>query len=259
MQCPSCGRQVGDDDQYCAKCGQSLKAAPEALREIVRSELERELSSKYKDQKFVAVETAESVAERLEKWGKWFFVFAAVPTAILLAVLAVVGVTSYLDAIKKIEIAKQKADSLTKTNEEIDAETKKARSDLESFKRELGSIRSDLRASVQATISDLRAQTEETRRLVAPLKGRVDLLSANITDADVTSVTAVNAAMAKAFASNDLSKVVTFLKAMGAPVDETSSKDKVESELRSLGGKIGTDAALRKKYFEEAKKAGLIQ
>jgi hypothetical protein len=81
----------------------------------------------------------------------------------------------------------------------------------------------------------------------------------NITDTDVTSVTAVNAAVAKAFASNDLSKVVTFLKAMGAPVDETSGKDKVESELRSLGGKIGTDAALRKKYFDEAKKAGLIQ
>jgi hypothetical protein len=80
-----------------------------------------------------------------------------------------------------------------------------------------------------------------------------------ITATEVKGATDVNGAVAKAFADNNLSKVVAFLKAMGASVDEASTKDKLESELRSLGRRIATDEALRKKYFEEARKAQLIQ
>jgi hypothetical protein len=81
----------------------------------------------------------------------------------------------------------------------------------------------------------------------------------NISAADLKSVTDLNQAIAKTFAGTDLSKVKAWLKAMGIAVEESTTKDQLETEIRELGRKTTTDEALRKKYFEEAKKAGLIQ
>lgn len=81
----------------------------------------------------------------------------------------------------------------------------------------------------------------------------------NVTAAEVNSATAVNAAVAKAFQSGDLTKVIAFLKAMGAITEDNPSKDLVESAFRDLGRRIATDETLRNKYFDQAKKAGLIQ
>lgn len=58
--------------------------------------------------------------------------------------------------------------------------------------------------------------------------------------------------------SGDPAKVVAFLKAMGVAVDASTPKDKLEQEIRALGRKILTDAALRKKWEEEIQKAGLV-
>jgi hypothetical protein len=81
----------------------------------------------------------------------------------------------------------------------------------------------------------------------------------NISAEDVKSVSEANQAIGKAFQDNDLTKVTSFLKAMGAISEDSPGKDKLESALRELGKKITTDEALRKKYFDEVKKAGLIQ
>lgn len=83
----------------------------------------------------------------------------------------------------------------------------------------------------------------------------------DITEDDVKCATAVNQAAAQAVASGDFTKLIVFLKAMGQSVDETSDQKKresVETGLRDLGSKILTDATLRKKYCDEAKKAQLI-
>lgn len=81
----------------------------------------------------------------------------------------------------------------------------------------------------------------------------------NITPEDVKSSSDLNAAVAKAFANGDLTKVIAWLKAMGVVTKATPTKDEVESAIRDLGKKTFTDEALRKKSFDEAKKAGLIQ
>ena len=108
MICPNCGKQTPEEDAFCGKCGQLLTAS---LRELVQTELQNQLSAKYKDQKLVAVETAESIVERLEKWSKWLFFAMGIPTAILLAALATLGITSYREG-------KQKIDGAVKSGEE---------------------------------------------------------------------------------------------------------------------------------------------
>ena len=81
----------------------------------------------------------------------------------------------------------------------------------------------------------------------------------NVSTEEVKSATDVNQAVARAFAANDLSKVIAFLKAMGVTVADNPGKDQVEVAFRALGAKAITDPALRQKYFMEAQKAGLIQ
>ena len=105
MICPNCGKQTPEEDAFCGKCGQVLAASPATLHEIVQTELQNQLGANYKDQKLVAIETAESIVERLEKWSKWFLVALGIPTAILLATLATIGITSYREGIQKIDRA----------------------------------------------------------------------------------------------------------------------------------------------------------
>jgi hypothetical protein len=91
----------------------------------------------------------------------------------------------------------------------------------------------------------------------------------NITAADVKTMTDLHAVIDKAFKTNALTEVIVWLKAMGVVSDadlkcpsgecDTASQDKLQSAIRELGSKITTDENLRKKYFDEAKKAKLIQ
>jgi hypothetical protein len=91
----------------------------------------------------------------------------------------------------------------------------------------------------------------------------------NISAVDVKSITDLNAAIAQAFSGNAFAEVVAWLTAMGSVSDsdlkctagkcDATSQEKIESSIRDLGNKILTDEALRKKYFDEARKAKLIQ
>lgn len=84
----------------------------------------------------------------------------------------------------------------------------------------------------------------------------------NVSAAEAKSATDVNAAVAKAFNSNnanDLSNVIKWLKAMGVTIADNAPKDQVEAAYRQLGAKTLGDPAFRQKYFTEAQKAGLIQ
>lgn len=76
----------------------------------------------------------------------------------------------------------------------------------------------------------------------------------NVSTEEVKSATDVNQAVARAFAANDLSKVIAFLKAMGVTVADNPSKDQVEVALRALGAKTIADPALRQKYFMDGKR-----
>jgi len=90
----------------------------------------------------------------------------------------------------------------------------------------------------------------------------------NISAVEVKSMSNLNAAIATAFRTNDFTKVIAWLKAMGLPTDglqcpggacDAPSQDRLEAAIREFGSKITTDETLRKKYFDEARTAKLIQ
>lgn len=215
MICPNCGKQTPEEDAFCGKCGQVLAASPATLHEIVQTELQNQLGANYKDQKLVAIETAESIVERLEKWSKWFLVALGIPTAILLATLAIIGVSSYREGIQKIdsavksgekriavanqgaeaalrnaESAKQKAADASKNIGEVEKVTKSAQEAAKS----LDSIRSEQRSRLEANQGEItkldqliKSQKASVDREIASLKqqgeslqGRVQVLEADV-------------------------------------------------------------------------------
>ncbi|MDX2181741.1 MAG: hypothetical protein SFV18_19265 [Bryobacteraceae bacterium] len=83
-------------------------------------------------------------------------------------------------------------------------------------------------------------------------------LVAAVTPQDLADSRKLDAAVRRAFVSNNLAKVRDFLKALGSEVDNNTTEAKLEAEYKSQAKKAETDSAFRKKYFDEAKKAGLI-
>jgi hypothetical protein len=79
----------------------------------------------------------------------------------------------------------------------------------------------------------------------------------DVTVGDVENAKKLNATIAAEFASNKLTKTVAFLTAMGVKVDDPTDKAKVEAAYRDLANQAFDDPVLKKKFDEEAKKAGL--
>jgi len=73
----------------------------------ILSKLRAYLDERLKDAKAVEIEIAEAAATRISSWVKLFGVFAGIPTAILLATLALLGVTSFLELRHKEDEAAQ--------------------------------------------------------------------------------------------------------------------------------------------------------
>ena len=81
----------------------------------------------------------------------------------------------------------------------------------------------------------------------------------NISSSDVVSISAINAAIAKAFSTNNLGPVEAYLKELGIAVPPSPTKETLEDEIRQLGIQLPEDPALRKKAYAAAKTANLIQ
>ncbi|HEY5174385.1 MAG TPA: hypothetical protein VII95_02340 [Terriglobales bacterium] len=81
----------------------------------------------------------------------------------------------------------------------------------------------------------------------------------DVTVQDVENAKKLNETIAAEFAANKLDKTVAFLKAMGVTVDDPTDKAKVEAAYRDLANRAFDDPVLKKKFDEEAKKAGLIK
>ena len=81
----------------------------------------------------------------------------------------------------------------------------------------------------------------------------------NITAADVVSISAINAAIAKAFADDKLGPVEDYLKAMKIAVPPNPTKDTLDQELRELSNQLDEDPVSREKAYAAAKAAKLIQ
>jgi len=81
----------------------------------------------------------------------------------------------------------------------------------------------------------------------------------DVTVQDVENAKKLNETIAAEFAANKLDKTVAFLKAMGVTVDDPTDKAKVEAAYRDLANRAFDDPVLKKKFDEEAKKAGLFK
>jgi uncharacterized protein YoxC len=101
MNCPFCQAQSAEDAKYCAKCGAPLdpiaNKLKDYLRSDLRSEVERVIEARLKDQKLVELDTSLAVAERLTGWAKLFGVFVGIPLSALALLLGFLGIRSYQD------------------------------------------------------------------------------------------------------------------------------------------------------------------
>jgi hypothetical protein len=101
MICPKCHSGGPDGKAYCADCGSPLDPVDEKIRAYVQAALRDSL----KDQKSLPIEIADKAVERF-----WFYAkLIAVPSGLVLLALAVWGISSYKDAVGKIQTAGQQA------------------------------------------------------------------------------------------------------------------------------------------------------
>lgn len=112
-----------------------------------------------------------------------------------------------------------------------------------------GTLSSGLQQLGQTAATDAKAQSTELA------KAQV----ATFSKTEAESAIELRKAVVAALATNDLSKVIAWLKAMEMTVADNPSKADVEAAYRALGEKIRADTTLRDKYFAEARKAGLIK
>lgn len=121
MTCSVCGGTNPSDHRCCKECGARLDQAGDALAEQVLAILRREL----RDQKVVELETSQAVLERVSAWAKLFGYFVAVPLALLIATLAIWGVSNFTDFKSKVDKAQEKIDQAQKKLNDADSQADK--------------------------------------------------------------------------------------------------------------------------------------
>ena len=161
-QCPQCHAAFAPEDRFCRSCGSYLrddaKAIDAYLAKAVPERIDAALATRFKDQKIVEVETAEKLAERAMNWLKLAGFFIAIPLVVCGAVLSFLGIKTY----SSLEEASQKATSLQtlvsnaekqfgglpKRMEELDAQAKSAKSQLDEQIKQIDARQKTLQAQV---------------------------------------------------------------------------------------------------------------
>ena len=140
MECFRCKEHNPEDKKYCGECGFPLDPNTSALLDVLNSNLRKEIQNaiadRIKEQKLVEIETAHAIVAKLSNWAKLFGFFAGIPLAILLIILAILGIKTYTDFSKKVEnatiVVSQKlseadnrAEEMKKTAEKLEEKYKK--------------------------------------------------------------------------------------------------------------------------------------
>jgi hypothetical protein len=160
MTCPYCKSENISGHRFCGACGKPIDgpALDAALAEAIDARIHSVIDRKLQNQNLVEITTAQAVVTRITDWAKLFSLVTAVPLAILLASLAIWGVTSFLDFRKKVETGKAEISSdINDTRNEL-ATTKKTTEELktavQAAKDELGSLPLDVK-SLQSKVAKL--------------------------------------------------------------------------------------------------------
>jgi uncharacterized coiled-coil protein SlyX len=97
MNCLRCNNPSPEGKKFCADCGSPLDLEAIRFEARVGKAVEETLNSKFKDQKFIQLETSQAIAERLQGWAKLFGFFVGLPFAMLLLIVSVFGIEKVSD------------------------------------------------------------------------------------------------------------------------------------------------------------------
>jgi hypothetical protein len=113
-KCNRCGRTNPEAFAFCPACGQQMaeRGHSELEEDRVLSKLQAYLEKRLKGAKAVEIEIAEAAATRISSWVKLFGVFAGIPAALLVATLALLGVTSFVQLQDKEKAATKQVDDV---------------------------------------------------------------------------------------------------------------------------------------------------
>jgi hypothetical protein len=129
IKCLNCGNDNPGSNLFCGRCGARMDAPQAALAEAIRAVIKQEL----RDQKVVEVEITQAIASRLTDWAKLFGFFAAIPLGLLLATLAIWGVSKFADVNDKLTMAQDRAKALQDTSSELGKRYTKLEDQLSQF------------------------------------------------------------------------------------------------------------------------------
>jgi outer membrane murein-binding lipoprotein Lpp len=145
LLCPHCSSQNPPGQKFCGECGHSLQNPVPDSETLAAfdARIQAAIDRRLQDQSIVEIKTAQAIVTRVTDWAKLFALITAVPLAILLATLAIWGVTSFLDFRKKVDSGKEQ---ITADIQSARDDIKKTHNDTESLKNEVNAARTELGA-----------------------------------------------------------------------------------------------------------------
>ena len=106
VECARCKAGNPAGKRFCGDCGAPLDPALAAASQFMETSLHDRvkaiLTENYKDQKLVEVETTQAIASRFSEWAKLLGFFVGIPVAVLLLVLAALGIKTYSDFVSQV-------------------------------------------------------------------------------------------------------------------------------------------------------------
>ena len=133
-KCPLCQTPLFHGQKFCVECGapcdRDLGPLTERLRLSIRSEVDAVLRDRYRDQRYLELDTADRVATRVANWGKWALMVAGVPLVVGSIALGLIGLRTSMTL----------RDASTVAAREVVPAMQQARADVAGMRRETAQL-----------------------------------------------------------------------------------------------------------------------
>jgi hypothetical protein len=171
MNCPRCNGVNLEGKAYCGDCGSPLTASLAYLETKVSERVAQEISDRFKDQRLVALEVSDAILTRLMAWAKIYAFIVGGLVALFLAVLAVLGISTYRDVARLVREAQSTVQpKLVLARDEAEKAQRLAGEAIQSSQDALG------------TIEAARKKVDAQVRIAADTAVRVKVLSEQVSD-----------------------------------------------------------------------------
>jgi len=112
-RCPKCKEPCAPGKKFCADCGAPLDPASAHIRALIEDQVDRAFETRFKDQRYVALETAVAAADKPREWLTHFLYWAAIPLALIAILLAILGFRTYNDFTSKVTAAEKQVERVS--------------------------------------------------------------------------------------------------------------------------------------------------